>query len=442
MANPVAEAAVESVELESVHEKLPDLVAEFGGAYNLFKKRAKKVDIANVTLGGTTTRAAWRVPMWIQGGSPIQVGTGDSTSLLRGTGSQTQAFAMSPVWTFNVCEITHLAEMATEGKERGVVSIKVEEIKRSLRQFLTGQEGLINGDGSGAIDQIPATATITTGGSGAQTSIIAGMNVAARFTDQQVVSVFPSEGGVTRGTATISYVDPVTNTLYFSTALPSTGGATAVGDYLMVQGTSGAVGSSILGIQYWNVNSNTGTLAGLPRASYPGRLSTPTINLNGAQLVPSTEQRALVLLGRAMGEDNEAAESMIWYGPPEQIYTFASQFYSRMVTLANDKSESALDTGVKGFPKTALGRDFQISWTQNSNRIDGLVMDNWLFGELKEAGLYDFGGGNTIMPVPDVGTSNGTYLTNKMFVYEMGYQLCNAAPRSGIYVQNCGSLTV
>lgn len=441
MANPVAEAAVESIELEEVGTTLPVLFAEFDSTYNLFKKRAKKRNIANVTEGGTTTRGAWREPMIIQGGAPIQVGTGDSTSLLRGTGSLTAAFAMQPVWMFNVCEITHLAQMATDGKERGVVSIRTEELKRSLQQFSTGIDSLINGDGSGAIDQIPTTATVSSNsGTGAQTSYISGMNVAARFVDQQVVAVFPSEGGVTRGNATISYVDQVANTLYFSTVLPSTGGATATGDYLMVQGTSGVVASSILGIQAWNVNSNTGTIAGLNRATYPGRLSTPTINLSGAQIVPSTFLRANVLLGRAMGADNAAQESGIWYGPPEQAYTFDSQFFTRMIT--QNKEGNDLDTGRKNFSKSMGERDYYISWTASPNRVDMLIMENWHFGELKEAGLYDFGGGNTIMPVPDVGTSNGTYLTNQMFVYECGFQLCNVAPRSGIYIQSAGQLTV
>ena len=137
--------------------------------------------------------------MIIQGGSPISQGTGDSTSLLRGTGSQTQSFALQPVWLFNVCEITHLAEMATDGKERGVFSISKEEVKRSLKQFMTGIEGLINSDGSGALDQIPTTATVSSAsGSGAQTSFISGMNVAARFVYQQVVQIFPSEVGLSR----------------------------------------------------------------------------------------------------------------------------------------------------------------------------------------------------------------------------------------------------
>ena len=82
----------------------------------------------------------------------------------------------------------------------------------------------------------------------------------------------------------------------------------------MIVGSSGAAGNSIQGITAWNVNSNTGTVGGLNRANFPGRLSCPTINLGGQQIVPSTYQRALVLLGRAMGEDAEGMEDGIWYG--------------------------------------------------------------------------------------------------------------------------------
>lgn len=440
MPNPMNEAAVESIELEQVGKELAITWPTFDTLYKLFKEEAKQVNIANVTQGGTTTRAAWRESMLIQGGAPIAIGSGDSTSLLRGTGSTSAAFAMQPIWMFGVTEITHLAEMATDGQERGVVSITKDEVKRSLKQFMNGIEALNNGDGSGAFDQIPSTATITTGGSGAQTSIISGMNSAARFTDQQVLLVFPSEGGSPRtGTATVSFTDPVTQTLYFSTALPS---GTVVGDYLMPLGASGATGTSVLGLKAWNVNGNTGTLAGLPRANYPGRLSTPTINLGGSPITPSVAQRSLVLLTRAMGDDASELSEGYWYGTPDQMYTIDSQFYSSLVTQNIEKGDAVPEKSRRDFSKRFGGKKFITSTTADPNRADLIFPKNWAFGELKEIGLYDFGGGNTIMPVPDVGTTNGTYLTNKMFVYEAGYQLCNRVPRHGLYIQQAGQLTV
>ena len=97
MPNPMTEAAVQSIELEEVDGKIAELIPLFEDDLAFFEKRAKKVNIANETAAGTATgRPAWRNTMVIQGGAPIVTGTGDQTSLLRGTGINTAAFAQSP----------------------------------------------------------------------------------------------------------------------------------------------------------------------------------------------------------------------------------------------------------------------------------------------------------------------------------------------------------
>ncbi len=239
-----------------------DLIFKGTTAYSFFKKRAQQQPIANVSQAGGVQRNALRVPFRVQSGAAITQGTGNADAMGRGTGSQYAAFAVAPVWLQSVCEISTLAQLATKGKNRGLVEIQAEELKNSLDSAMQGLEAVINGDGA-AVTQIPTTATVSSNsGSGAQTSYISGLNQVASFVDQQVVQFFPSEGGTSRGTATISYIDAVAGTIYFSTVLPSTGGATAVGDYIALAGASGAVGSSVLGIQAWDVNSNTGTIAG------------------------------------------------------------------------------------------------------------------------------------------------------------------------------------
>ena len=440
------EAAVESIELEQVGKEIAITFPTFQGLYNEFSKSAKKVNIANVTQAAGTTRSAWRETMIVQGGSGIAVGTGDGSSLGSGTGSKTAAFAMAPIWAFNVTQYTRLAELATTGAERGVESFTKTEIKRAIKQFHNGIEGLFNGDGSGAFDQIPSTATVSSGsGSGDTTSFISGVSTAAAFVDQQVVSIFPSIGGSTRGTATISYVDVVGQTLWFSTALPSSGGATAVGDYIMVSGSSGAAGSSVLGIPYWDTNGNTGTKGGLNMATYPSRLSTPVINLGGAQITPSVAQRAFVLLTRALGDDAEDLEKGIWYGRVEQAATIATQWYSTLITQnLEGEGEQVFDRARAGVAKTFGERKYLYSNTAKPGRVDLLFTENWALGELCPVGLYDFGGGNTVMPVPDTATAGigSTYLTSKMFCFEWGGQLCNRIPRHGLFITNAGTITI
>src|SRR6202795_4548177 len=292
-------------------------------------------------------------------------------------------------------------------------------MKNSLDSAMQGIEGLINSDGSGMIDQIPATAVIVLAGGtpAAQTASITPVNVAVAFTDQQVVK-FYSVGGVQRTggatTATISYSDGPSNTLYFSTALPADVVAT---DYIVVNGASYGSGNSILGIKAWDVNSNTGTIGGLNRNAYPGRLSTPTINLGGAAITPGLAQRAEVLLGRALGPDADSIKSGIWYGPPEQAFTQSNLMYNVQIANAQDiKGDKTLDMSKKFFADTFGGRKYHKSWTAIPSRMDLLVMDNWYIGELSPLELYDFGGGNVVAPVPDsAGGAQGSYLTSHMF---------------------------
>jgi len=369
------------------------------------------IPVSNQSNAGGTVRASFRVPFRVQAGAAISQGTGNADSMNRGTGSQWASFALAPVYLFNVCEISWLAQASTDSKQKGLFAVKAQEMKNSLDAAMQGIEGLINSDGSGMIDQIPAAAVITLGAA----SSIAGMNVAVAFTDQQQVQ-FYSVGGVLRpgGPATISYSDGPSNTLYFSTNLANITGL-AVTDFVVVNGATYGAGNSLLGIKAWDVNSNTGTIAGLNRATYPGRLSTPTINLNGAAITPGIAQRAEVLLGRALGPDADSIKSGIWYGPPEQAFAQSNLMYNSQIVNAQEiKGDKTLDMSKKYFSDTFGGRKYHKSWTAINNRMDLLVLDNWYIGELSPLELYDFGGGNVVAPVPDINGQSGTssYLTS------------------------------
>lgn len=408
--------------------------------------------VSNETAAGGTARPSFRVPFRVQGGAAPAQGTGNADSLYRGSGSQWAAFAVSPVFVYNVCEISWLAQQSTDGKEKGLFEVKAQEMKNSLDVAMQGLEALLNADGSGMLDQIPTTATVGsgTGAVGPSFSSIAGMNIAAAFVDQQNVTVYPSEASASpRGSFTISYVDPVSQTIYSAQALPSTGGATTTGDYLFIfngtvvggaGSTQAAASASIQGIRAWQVNSNTGTIGGLNRASYPGRLSTPTINLN-ASVTPGLAPRALTLLGRALGPDSAAINSMIWHTGPDQGYAMANIYYNTQVpnSQAYKGDKATPDLSHKLFQDVFGGRPLHISWNALPGRIDGLVMDNWYIGELEPLELYDFGGGQVVAPVPDIPSSpsgNNTYLASHMFSYVSCWNLVDAAPKSGIYVSN------
>jgi hypothetical protein len=395
------------------------------------KNNATVIPVSNVTAAGGVTRPSFRVPMRVQAGAALSQGTGNADSLGRGTGSQWAAFALSPVFVYSVCEITFLARIATEGRKRGLFNVQAQELKNTFKQAAQGIEALMNSDGSGTLDQIPSTATVNNGtGSGQSLSSIVGLNNAAQFTDQQTVQVFPSVGGSARGSFVVSYTDPVSNTIYSASALP---GGTTTGDFLMVAGASGAAGSSIMGLRAWNVNSNTGTIGGLSRASYPSRVSTPTINLNGAAVTLGTGHRAMVLLGRALGGDSEAINSAIWYAPPDQALAIENLYYNTQFTNSADvKGNTSPDMVKKNWQTTYAGRDLHVGYNALPGRLDLFTPSTWYIGELLPLELYDFGGGITVAPVPDV--INGGYLTSSMFSYVASLNLCNSNPRAALYI--------
>jgi hypothetical protein len=435
MASPLAEAAVEAIELDAFATDIPDLIYEGDYLYSLAKKRFTTVPVSNISAAGGVTRPSFRVNMRVQSGAAIAQGTGNGDSLGRGTGSQWAGMALSPVFFYSACEITYLARRATQGKERGKFMVQAQELKNSLKTAQQGLEGLLNSDGSGALDQIPTTATVNngTGGAGPSFSSIVGLNVAVQFTDQQTIQVFPSVGGTSRGSFVISYVDGVSNTVYSSGALPA---GTATGDFLMVAGSAGSAGSSLMGLRAYQVNSNTGTLNGLSRASFPGRLSTPVIDLAGAPVVQGTPARVTTQIGRALGSESEALNDLVCYTGPDQGAAVQNLMYSVQIVNAQEvKGDKSIDMAKKHFPATFGGHDLLIGWNALPGRMDWFCPNTWYIGEMIPLELYDFGGGVTVAPVPDI--SGGGYLTSSIFYYNAALNIANSNMRAGLYIKNC-----
>lgn len=409
--------------------------------YGKFKKNATTIPISNVTAAGGIPRPSFRVPFRAQAGAGISQGTGDADHLFRGSGSQWAAFALSPIFAFNVCEISFLARIATEGRKRGLFNVQAQELANTFNQAMQQLEALCQQDGTGTLDQIPLTATVndSTGAPGPAFSSIVGLNNAFQFADQQTVQVFPSIGGAVRGTFTVSFTDPVTQTIYSADALPA---LTAPGDFLIVNGAPGTAGGSILGLRAWQIFSNTGTIGGVPRINFPSRLSTPVIPLGGAAISNSTAWRANVLLGRAMGPENPIFKNVSWYCGPDQAFQIGNLYLNVLAARLNDGKEAgsnAPDMTPKGWPKTWGGYDLTVGYNALPGRLDLFTYDTWYIGELLPLELYDFGGGMTVAPVPDILTAGGSYLTSSMFSYVSAFQLCNSAPRAGVYVDGAST---
>lgn len=437
MANPLAEAAVEAVELENFAKGIPDLVYKGHTVYNFIKKKSKTYPTSVTTQAGGVSRPSFRIPVRMQSGAAIFQATGNGDALGRGTGSLWVAGDLSPIGLFAGCEITYLARIATQGPKRSLISLRAEELKNSFNSFMQGLDAQFLSDGSGAILQIPSTATInnnTLGGSN-PSSIVGLGGQANQFQEQQVVQFFPTEGGSARtgpATATVSFVDGANDTVYFSTALPS---GTATGDFVMIQGSSGALNSGLAGIYTYQVNSNTGTILNLSRSTYPGQLSTPNINKNSAAINMTDAYKAEILIGRGLGADNEAVADFEWICGPDQELA-VTQLYTNVLTQNYvPPGDKALDMVKKHMSPTYGGRPLNVSYTAKQGRLDAICPETWGIIETVEPSLYDFGDGVTTMPIPDY-VGQGSYLTSSIFFYNAFLNVFNSNMKAGVFISN------
>jgi hypothetical protein len=272
------------------------------------------------------------------------------------------------------------------------------------------------------------------------------------FTDNQVVQFFASEGGSTKGTATININDPVTSTLFFLGGLASGNNTlgsnitttVVAGDYIMIAGSSGAIGEGIYGTTAWINSATSGYQAGVNRATYPSRISSPSINLNGGSVTASLSQRIEALLGRAMGGSNKTKDSGIYLFGEDQAFAVAqTNYYNKQLALQEDAKGNTgkmPDMSKKYFQGTFGGRDVHLSYVQPLGRIDMMLTDDWYIGELIPLQLYDYGGGNTTMPVPDP-AGNG-WLTSNQFAYETSFNVGCSAPRHQLYTYGASQPTI
>jgi hypothetical protein len=428
---------VEAVELEAVREEIPDLMLTEDTFYTRLKKAGRVIPMSTSTGGGygssfdASGRPALRIPMRIKAGSTHTQFDANGGDMGRGTGSNYAAQFLSPVSFSEACEITAQAQWSTDSGKKSRVNVKATEFTHTLEQFKSNLDADLQGDGSGTL----ATVTAASSGSGAAGPSFSNLTVdnANQFYDNQVIQVFPSVGGTTRGAFQISFVDGVTNTLWSADPLPSAGGATAANDILVVNGAAGTAGTSIMGIKAYQVNGNTGTLNGLSRNQYPGRLSTPTVDLGGAAITEATGRFITSKIALALGNESPALADLAWYANVDQAAALENLAVQVAITNQQQiKGDSSQDMLKKFTPSTFVGYDIIKSVHALPGRLDALCLKYWGIGELKAADLYDVNGQTTF---PTIGNSGGINASS-IFYFVTSMNVYNSNVRAGAYIQN------
>lgn len=360
-----------------------------------------------------------RVPLDILAGGQFRQVDPDGGDFGRGSAITADFAQLSPVYFAQATEYTKLLEAATDSKEKAVEPAAKRNLEAAIDQMRKGIEALLNSDGSGTLDTVVS----------ASGSAIVVSN-ANQFFDNQTIQVFDAVGGTSRGTASILSIDPLSNTLNLTAAIPA---GTTGGDVLIVDGGSAVADSSLFGIEYQQVDSNSGVWLGIPRSSYPGKLKTPSVDLNNQALTPQKVRLALQLVKRRLGIDTPDVDNLMWHMNVDMVAAWENVGLVVSQVIQNQLGGSESEDMLKrSAPKRMADRPILESLNAKPQRIDGLCLKHWGRGELQPIAPLEFGG--QIM-FPIYGASGGLAASTITYLW-CGFQVFTDNPAAGVYLSN------
>lgn len=404
-----------ALQREQVREELPRL---FSMDDTLWSEIKPKEDLEVVSYRPT------RVPQYLLSGGKHRMGNFDGGDLGQGSSFTTDFYTLVPVYPFAAWQYTKLTEMTTNSNRKAIEDYGTRTMKEAMSEMNVFMESLLNTDGSNTLGTLTAnpSGNVLTVGNGNM------------FRDNNDYDVWSALSGTFRGTITVQSVDALNNQLNL-TAAPPVG--TVSGDLLLVSGSSGVAGTGFLGILYYQVNSNTGSVGGLSRAAYPGKLNTPSVNFQNQALTPSKARLMLAQMQIAMGIDQPDKVNLTWNMNLDMIAAWENS--GLLVTgliQTQITGNNSVDMLKKSPPKTLAGRPIvgggKGSIHATPGRIDGLPLKHLFRVENQPIDFYDIGGQTTF---PAYGASGGLSASTIFYIYS-GVNLGDENVHAGTYGNN------
>jgi hypothetical protein len=409
---PGVNAQTTGLQLEKVRDK----------AYLLYERddllfgRFKKLDTDKVSSRPE------RVPIQaVEGGNLLQFNP-DFGDMQQGSMTTWDFGTLSQVYFAFGVQISKLAEWATDEKDKAIEDVPSAETENAMLQFSKALDNLLNTDGSGTLD----TVVSVTGPN------IITVNNANQFWGNQIIQVVPSLGAAPRAGSPVQILttDPNAKQLYLTGPYPA---GTTAGDLLVVQGAPATAASSLLGVQYFQTQANTGSWLNVPRATYPGRLRTPYVNGNNGAVTPQIVRRMLNQLRIALGVEVADREDLLWYMNVDMEASWENAAIAVSQIIMNQVGGSSTEDMLKkSAPTTAAGRKILTSIHAKYQRIDGLLLKYWFRAESKALDYYNVKGQTTFpLYAPSGGLSAG-----EIFYLVAGFNIGMANPRAGTYADS------
>jgi hypothetical protein len=404
-------------QIEHVRDTLEELVLLQG----VLRKRINKA----TDITAISNRPA-RIPFNVLTGGIFRTGTNlfDGGDMGRGS-APTQTFGtLSAVSFLQASEYTALSEYATDSTEKAIENYVTLTNRQATETYAGYMDSLIcQSDGSNTLDTVVSTTT---------NGLV--VNNADIFQDNQLVDVWSALGGTLRGTAQILSIDIANNTIWLTSAIPA---GTIAGDLLLVTGSAGVANSGLFGIPYYHVAGNAGNYMGIPRASFPGKFSTPNVNpgtsaSNTGALTPASVRAMQAQIDLAMGID-ASDDEVVAHMNVDMAAAWENNALPVQSIIYNEmQGDSSADMLKKRQTTTIAGREILRNIRARVGRIDFLNFKHWFRLETKALDMYEVGG-QTLFPT--YGASGGLNSTMIFYLCSME-QYGLGQPRREAFMSN------
>lgn len=365
---------------EWVRPELEDLSLVASTLWKRIEKSTKVKPVSN---------RPFRLPTMPVQGAKFRTGNLlDGADMGRGSASVQVPGTGTCVTYIQASEYTAESEYATDSDEKAIENYADLTHRMAAKTFGGYMDALMQTNSSNQLD------TIVTLGTNSVT-----VNNANLFQNNQDIDIWTAVGGSFVATVTVLTADAVTSTLTFTSTLP---GTVAAGYGLFVSGSAAQPGTGLNGIRTFAVSTNTGMWMNVPRASYPGMYTTPSLPVNGA-LTPAIVREVQSLIELAKGLDTEEDEELVGHCNVDVRNAWENNalLVQRIDYKGGDRSEDMLS---KNSPNQIAGREMLVNVRALPGYLDMIPLKNWSRVETKALDFYSVAG-QTLFPV--YGASGG-----------------------------------
>lgn len=398
--------------IASQHEFVrPDLemLAMLGGV--LWKRIKARTDIKPVS-----NRPA-RIPFEALSGGKFRAANFDGGDLGQGSGPTEVYGTLSCASFLQASQYTALTEWSTDSDEKAIknyVSLTQQRAAETLAGYM---DATLQGDGSNTLDTVVSTVT---------NGLV--VNNANAFQDNQDVDIYSALGSFV-ATVTVESVDIANNTIWLTAAVPA---GVTTGYLLLVSGSAGVANSGLFGLRYYQVSGNAGNYMNVQRSAFPGKFSTPNINVSGT-LTPAIVRALEAQIRLAIGSDRADQGELIAHCNVDMQAAWENNALLVQNVILNEvKGDESVDMLKKKAPTMIAGREVVPNERAKPGYIDFLALKHWFRIETKPVDYYEVGG-QTIFPA--YGASGGV-AASMVFYLVLMCQVGNGQPRAGAYCNN------